>query len=506
VSSFWLGGTLGPSGHVVWTAPQWVILISALGAVVALIAAGLGPRPLGARLLELVCYGLALVGVVVALAGPVWLEEEGRTEPGRVVVLVDASRSMGVVEEAQPRYAAVAGLLEQVRAQVGDVDVYHFGDDLLVGAPDAFDLPGTDLEGALSALGERVAGEKLAGIVVITDGLDRGLLRRRYHQEDNPLIPEVAGPVTVYQVGDIGEVRDLAVASIDTGGYAFIRTPFVIHADIVGVGFANRTVPVTLTRNGGTVTEQRITLDREGRATVRFEVTAEDAGRFAYGVTVPVYEGDAVPANNTMPVVVKVVRDRIRVLQVAGAPSWDVKFLRRFLKDDPSIQLVSFFILRTQGDLMTQYDDRELSLIQFPYERLFDEDLWSFDVVVFQNFDYQPYFQMNSRFLLENLKKYVEDGGALVMVGGDRSFGPGQYGGTPLAEVLPVEIGAGPQPPDLAPFVPKLTPEGRGTRSPACWVIRRRTSSRGLASTPWTAPTSWRAPVRTPRCSCPTPC
>jgi uncharacterized membrane protein len=460
VNTFWLAGTIGPEGKLVFTSPDWTIVLCAVAAGLAFVAAMLGPRSLSSRLVEMLCWGLSLAGLVLALAGPVWVEEEGRTEPGRTIVLVDASRSMGVREEGKARSDSVPAILEHIRKEVDEVEIFHFGDELTVGEPTTFDLPGTDLDGALGALGERVAGERLAGVVLVTDGIDRGLLRRRFENEEAPSPPEVAGPLTVFQVGTRTDVLDLSVRSIDTGGYAFIRAPFAITADIEGVGYGQRSVPVTLLRDGATVTEQRVVLDSNGRATVRFEVTAEDAGRFAYAVSVPIYEGDAVPANNTMPVVVKVVRDRIRVLQVAGAPSWDVKFMRRFLKDDPSVQLVSFFILRTQRDLASQYSDRELSLIQFPYERLFADDLWSFDVVIFQNFDYQPYFQFNSGVLLENLRKYVQEGGALVMVGGDRSFSLGRYGGTALADALPVEIGLQEEQPDLAPFLPQLTAEG----------------------------------------------
>lgn len=469
MSTFWLAGTIGPEGKLAFTSPDWAIILCIVIAALAFFAAMVGKRSALSRAGELACWALSLAGLVVALARPIWIEEEGRTEPGRTIVLVDASRSMSVRQEGAPRSDIVPDILEHVRKEAEVVEVFHFGDELVVGEPTAFDLPGTDLDSALDALSERVAGERLAGLVLVTDGLDRGLLRRRFEQESEQKAspgarllqpPEIPGPLTVFQVGARTDVLDLSVRSIDTGGYAFIRAPFAITAKIEGVGYGGRSVPVTLSRDGGTVTEQRVTLDEEGKASVRFEVTAEDAGRFAYSVSVPVYEGDAVPANNTMPVVVKVVRDRIRVLQVAGAPSWDVKFMRRFLKDDPSVQLVSFFILRTQRDLASQYSDRELSLIQFPYERLFADDLWSFDVVIFQNFDYQPYFQFASSTLLENLKKYVEEGGAFVMIGGDRSFSLGRYGGTPLAEVLPVEIGLAEEQPDIAPFLPMLTVEG----------------------------------------------
>jgi uncharacterized membrane protein len=458
----WLfGGPLGAGGAIEWTAPDWQIVAAAVAALLAWVVAWIGRRPLGASLLESATWGLALFALVVAFAGPVWVLEEGRMEPGRVAVLVDASRSMSVLEEGTPRSDAVRGVLAEVARQVGSPDVYHFGDELAVGAPDHFDLPGTDLEQALDALSERVAGERLAGVVVISDGLDRGLLRKRFEKEEGALPPDAPGPLTVVQAGALDQVVDLSVHDVDAGGYAFIRAPFSVRAEVWGLGFADRTVPVTLTRDGAPVTERRLTLDAEGRGEVTFDVVPEDAGRFAYAVQVPVYEGDAVPANNTLPVVVKVVRDRIRVLQVAGAPSWDVKFLRRFLEGDPSVQLVSFFILRTQRDLATSYTERELSLIQFPYERLFEEDLWTFDVVIFQNFDAENYFDpYQSGTLLGNVRDYVENGGAFVMIGGDRSFGLGHYGATPLAELLPVELSRTGEQPDTAPFLPTLTAEG----------------------------------------------
>ncbi len=454
-----LGGPLGPEGTLAWTGSSTLVTVAAVAAVTAWIVAVAQARGVSSRLAEGALWAVALVGAVVAVAGPVWVEEEGRVEPARVALLIDGSASMGVLEDGQPRAAAVDAVIAAVEASGREVEVFHFGDELRTGAPTAYDLAGTDLGAAFDALGERLAGERLAGVAVVTDGLDRGLLRRSFLRDEWPTAPSLPGPLTLYPVGQLGDLRDLSVRSVDAGGYAFIRAPFRITASLQAVGVSGP-VPVTLSRDGATITQQTVTLDDAGSAQVTFEVVAEDAGRFAYAVSVPVYEGDAVPANNTMPVVVKVVRDRIRVLQVAGAPSWDVKFMRRFLKGDPSVQLVSFFILRTPSDVSSAYSERELSLIQFPYERLFDEDLSTFDVVFLQNFDYRPYFTMQGTELLQNLADYVRDGGSLVMVGGDRSFELGDYGTTPLQEVLPVRLATDRREPDLRPFQAALTPEG----------------------------------------------
>jgi len=456
-----LGGSVGSVGALEWIAPTWIVLTGASAALLAWGVSLWGERSMGARVAEAALWGLALVGIVVAIAKPVWVEEQGRTEPGRVALLIDGSCSMGILEDGAARSDAVAPIVEHVKSQVDRLEVFHFGADLEVGEPEGFTLPGTDLESALDALGERLTGEQLAGVVVVTDGLDRGLLRRRFKREDSPMGPSLAGPLAIYQVGNRTELKDLAVRSVDSGGYAFLRHPFHIKAQIEGTGFEGQKVDVKLLRDGGVVTQKSVQIDESGSAQVEFEVVPEKAGRFAYEVEVPHYAADAVPANNTMPVVVRVVRDKIRVLQVAGSPSWDVKFLRRFLKGDPSVDLVSFFILRTSRDMDNRYSESELSLIAFPYTDLFSSDLWTFDAVIFQNFDYQDYFSYQGHFLLENLRKYVEeDGGAVVMIGGDRSFGLGEYAGTPLARVLPVEMDNR-EKPSLVSFKPRLTVKGK---------------------------------------------
>lgn len=463
-----LGGVPAPTGELIWTSPSWVVVVAATAATVTFAASLAGRRSTGARVLEAACFALALVGWVIALAQPVWLEEEGRTEPGRVAVLVDASASMGVLEGATPRSDEAMAILSELDGD--DVDVYSFGGGLGIGAPLAFDQPATDLETALEALADRAAGERLSGVVLLTDGLDRGLLRRRFQTEEDPIPPELPGPLTVYQVGGTGDLMDLSVRYVDTGGYAYVHAPFTVRAELQGVGFEGRNVRAELLQDGQPVSSRDVTLDAEGNGEVTFEVRPDRSGRYTYMVQVPTYEGDAVLANNAMPVVVRVVRDKIRVLQVAGAPSWDVKFLRRFLKGDPSVDLVSFFILRTRPDMKRRYSNGELSLIEFPYEQLFTDDLLTFDLVIFQNFDHRPYFQGASNALLQNLRRFVvDDGHAFVMVGGDRSFSMGQYGGTPLEEVLPVDMSRAPVDPDPVPFQPVLTQTGR--RHPVTMLV-----------------------------------
>jgi len=175
-------------------------------------------------------------------------------------------------------------------------------------------------------------------------------------------------------------------------------------------------------------------------------------------VAAPVFPGEAVAENNQRSFVLRVIRDRVRVLLVAGRPSWDERFLRGLLKQDPNVDLISFFILRTSTDMAGPQD--ELSLIPFPVQEIFGQQLRTFDAVLFVDFAYQPYRSLDIERYLPALRDYVRNGGAFAMTGGEQSFGEARYGETALGEILPVEalsglgIAEGEQ-------RPRLTPEGR---------------------------------------------
>jgi uncharacterized membrane protein len=121
---------------------------------------------------------------------------------------------------------------------------------------------------------------------------------------------------------------------------------------------------------------------------------------------------------------------------VAGRPSWDERFLRQHLKENPNVDLISFFILRTPTDI-PMADESEMSLIPFPVERLFTTELSTFDVVIFQNLDYRPYAMER---YLPNIATAVRNGLGFVMIGGEQSFGNGGYARTPIEAIVPVHV------------------------------------------------------------------
>ena len=136
---------------------------------------------------------------------------------------------------------------------------------------------------------------------------------------------------------------------------------------------------------------------------------------------------------------VEILPNTVGILHLLGAPSWSGRFLRRYLKSEPKYDLISFFILRDPGD-MQLVSERELSLIPFPVDRLFNEELPNFKAVILQNFSLFRFLEPEYQ---KNLIQFVKDGGGILFLGGDRALRKEDYRMPALQSILPFETHSG---------------------------------------------------------------
>jgi len=402
-------------------------------------------------LLSLRCFSLLVLACVVA--GPVRIHTEGQQGRDALAVLIDASRSMRVQDvQGASRSASVEAWLAARSAELEalreDYRLRFFlvGEGLDEWTPGS-SLPtvatSSDLGQALFGLQDALGGEHPAGALLISDGADRAALGRALRSEGVEAVQRLAQglsfPVSTWTIGSEGGPPDLSV-SLSVPPFGFVRRPLILKAELALQSLGAQEIEVLLRADGELVAIRRVTLEGDGKLEVSFEVKPDRVGFHTYRVEVPLLPGDSIAENNLAEATVKVLRDRTRVLQVTSRPSWDVKFLRRLLKTDPNIDLVSFFILRNSERRGQLSRSGELSLIAFPYEELFSEDLQGFDLVIFQNFWFGSFTHHPADHFLTNVAAYVRAGGAFLMIGGDSSFGEGEYGGSPLAEVMPTRI------------------------------------------------------------------
>jgi uncharacterized membrane protein len=432
------------------------------------------------RTVLLVIRALSALVLAGLLLEPGILKMQTARIKSRFLILLDHSRSMGLPAgsggtgtpnptraEAAARWAKENGPSLADLARRFQLEVSSFAEEtepldldrLAVSQPASGKR--TDILGALqgAARGAGTETRALAGVLVISDGADNLQLARGVQAAETEQLEALHAPVNTLAVGAPG-VKDLAVSALQVDDFAFVRNPMALEVTLRNQGFAGERVPVTLMRGNQVAASQTATLESSGVTKVRLTFTPDQTGEFVYTVSVPVLTGEAVADNNQRAFVLKVIRDRVRVLLVCGHPSWDERFLRGLLRQDPNVDLVSFFILRDQIDTLRARED-ELSLIPFPTEEIFRDQLHSFDLVILQNFGFKPLATTNLRIesYFPDIRQYVEEGGALLMIGGENSFGEGQYDETELGMVLPVS-GAG-VPPSEDRFHPQLTDEGR---------------------------------------------
>jgi len=433
--------------------------------VIALIASWTGLKRLsGARrrpLIILRLLGAALI-LILLLMPAIELRAVSKVR-SRVALLVDESRSMSLTTRDGSRIQAVNRHLETNRLAFSKlekeaiVETSLFSDRLRPtdSIPKSLDPQGseTDLAQVLIDLKQQVSGRDLGAVILYSDGTDtRGLSIERA----GVLAKELDVPIYTLGFSGASAASDLAISRIVGDDFAFVHNTVAIDVDLEEKGLKLSSVMVSLKKEQRIIATKEAVFNAEGRARISFEFKPREIGKLAYEISVPVQEGEAVLSNNKRSLVLKVIRDRIRVLQVAGRPSWDERFLRELLKRNPNIDLISFFILRTPTDIQRASQD-ELALIPFPVNELFTKELSTFDIVIYQNFNYRPYRMAH---YLRNIQEYVVQGGSFMMIGGDQSFNNGYYAGTPISTILPVRLG-GAQLWDKAAYRPRLSAQGR---------------------------------------------
>ncbi|MCG8557467.1 MAG: glutamine amidotransferase [Proteobacteria bacterium] len=392
------------------------------------------------------------VALLLALQ-PRLVEERVHRRAGSLAVLADTSRSMMLRHGDRTRAEAARALLQRwLDAGIArEVRVFQMGDkaeevrhaELAKSYPTTRD--DTRIAAAVEAVLRADPNNGLGAIVLVSDG------RNLEKQPAVERLRDLGLRVHTVALGASTELRDDAITQVLADRVAFLRQPARVDVNVRSVGGKQRQLSLQLRRNGELIRTAAIDLSPGGEGHTQLVFAPSTLRRAVYELSIPVASDDAVPQNNKRAFLLHVKRNRLRALLICGAPSWDARFMRAFLKADPSNDLITFFILRTANDLIMAAPG-ELSLIRFPADELFSQHLASFDVVLFADFEYGPYRM--ARYLMP-LRDYVLAGGALAMLGGRRSFVEGGYRDTPLAEVLPVRLDTANTAPLIAPFRPR---------------------------------------------------
>lgn len=422
---------------------------------------------------------VAAILVAAAVLRPTRVTSRGTDLFPKVVVLLDRSWRLDLKAGDETREKVALDSLHALQKQLKQtrIEVLGFGE----GAPKPFTendatqserTTDSDLTAALRAL-SAAPGERPKALVVISDGRLTSPTESANAETLKELGARLSVPIHTIQVASTAP-PDASIRKVGTTGAAVAHQKLALEVTVgCSGGLSCDELPLTVEEllhgEPPALLAQGVAKVRDGLATVELPFTLNRAGRRLVRVRLDAPEGDRVPENNQRILTFDVTRERVRLLHVAGRPTYDVRALRMWLKADESIDLIAFFILRTNSDAAQVSDDSELALIPFPVDELFTEHLPSFDAVILQDIDAVEYKLERH---LPALARYVRAGGGLIMVGGPAAFMGGGYAGSPLAEVLPVTLPNPDSVPavDMASFEPRVTQAGRA--APALRGVR----------------------------------
>ncbi len=368
----------------------------------------------------------------------------------RFIVLLDTSASMSQSADkaaGRTRWEAAAEMLKRPWAKTLQakcvLEVYPFDADLDTPA-EIGQIAGLRPEGrhthlnlGLNRLFERLRGQELTGVMVLTDAIDT--------REKNDNWAEAGWPAPVYAVQleqsvALDEVPDMRIDNVDTPRRAIVGWDTAMTVTVSGRGGKGEPFPVILLKDGKETDKVAMQLPTEGGSRdLQFKLTHPAVGSSTYTVRIPPLIGEAQTNDNEMVVAVDVLDARNRVLFLEDVPRFESKHMSRALFDNKDITPLAFFQLPSRKlsgvKEWIAYGDRQGITFDLTLEQLRLNK-----IIILGDFDTDAISPEHCRTILA----FVEQGGSLILLGGQKLWGDNGIARTDMAKLLPFKRAGAP--------------------------------------------------------------
>lgn len=331
-------------------------------------------------------------------------------------------------------FSDTLGLLRELPHRPAQAEAVVSRDDLFAGHPQPTGEHSNVGDALADALRE-LAGEKVAGVVLLSDGRQTGGL------DLGSVAEQAAGarvPIHTIALGSEFPLRDLRIDEVVVGAEASLGDVLTFHVKITNQISSPLATELTLEEKDAQDTAAKyreivrrpLTLPR-GQQVVSLAAIPETEGLRRFRLTLPRQPDEVNVENNVAEVTVKVIKRTLKVLLIAGQPSREYYYLTPALLRDPIIDL-SCYLQAADVDYVQQGNTVIERLPATVAE-------WSkYDVAIL--FDVDPNGITTQQ--LAGLENMVSNGGGLMVLAG-RNHGLAklvQVHAARIRGLLPVEI------------------------------------------------------------------
>lgn len=276
---------------------------------------------------------------------------------------------------------------------------------------------GTDMwQGVRQMLGNT---GRLSAIVIGSDGQHNGNedpLELAYKAKDLGI------PIITVGVGNSARPKNLSVKKVYWRERVPVNEPFEIEASIYIEDFQGDRIQAELLEHAITSDGQQqvgVRIDGTdiqapeggGRARVSFQHTSRQPGKYAYTIRIPESEDESdLTDNEATTGHVEIIDQEVKVLLIAGAPTWEYRMLQRLYQRDSNIKLTGWLQTMDVDRPQEGNDGHRISELPETFE-----ELSQYNVIMMIDPDPDQF----SEEWVVNLKKFckVKAGGLFFMAG-----------------------------------------------------------------------------------------
>jgi hypothetical protein len=312
------------------------------------------------RSLLIVLRGTALTLILLAICEPLFRLVSIEERPPAIALLVDNSLSMSQTDGGGSREKILVSLLQSGAlsdlSRAADLKIFSFSYTANPLVPESLKVNGgtTNISSALQSSLKTI--DDLRGIILLSDG--------NYNAGTNPLYDAEKSrlPIFTVGIGDTNEQKDVSVSKLLTNSIGYVDAAIPVDGTIKASGVSPRTLSVSLLEDGKKIAEQPASISAANGVTeisIKFSYTPKSDGVKKLSVAVSGIDGEITEKNNSRSALIKILKNKMSVVVIAGAVSADVAAVMQTLNADKNIDAPLFY-QQPNGEFKSQKEQTQV--------------------------------------------------------------------------------------------------------------------------------------------------
>lgn len=149
-------------------------------------------------------------------------------------------------------------------------------------------------------------------------------------------------PILTVGVGDTSLEKDIYISNVNYNKFIYVGSPTTIEADIINNGFSGTNSVAYLYEENKLIDSKEIIFNETSLNQIKFDYTPKNSGEKKLSVYIKNLPDEITEKNNRYNFYLEIMKEKIRVSIIAGAPSTDLTFILSSLSADENIIINKF--------------------------------------------------------------------------------------------------------------------------------------------------------------------